>query len=391
MTDLNLITYMNAELRRTPTAFHRYMYDRILWEDRMIGLVGPRGVGKSTMMKQHILLQPDRERWLYVSADNSYFYNHTLIELADEWVKENGMHLVIDEVHKYNGWSRELKQIYDTFSDLQVIFTGSSVLDIHQGAADLSRRALIFEMQGLSFREYLKLTENIDIPVYSLDEILQNRVEFPLDFHPLPYFKEYLSRGYYPFSSQPGYELRLQQVMNQTLEVDIPQYAGMNISTSRKLARLLALLSESVPYKPNMGNLTVELKVSKNDLPDYLVYLEKAGMIAQLRDETGGFRGLGKLEKIFLDNPNLMYALRGDGINIGSVRETFFYNQMRVNHEVVAAKTTDFRIGDYVFEVGGAKKGRRQLEGDPNGIVVRDDIEFGHANIIPLWHFGLNY
>lgn len=391
MTDLNLITYMNAELRRTPTAFHRYMYDRILWEDRMIGLVGPRGVGKSTMMKQHILLQPDRERWLYVSADNSYFYNHTLIELADEWVKENGMHLVIDEVHKYNGWSLELKQIYDTFSDLQVIFTGSSVLDIHQGAADLSRRALIFEMQGLSFREYLKLTENIDIPVYSLDEILQNRVEFPLDFHPLPYFKEYLSRGYYPFSSQPGYELRLQQVMNQTLEVDIPQYAGMNISTSRKLARLLALLSESVPYKPNMGNLTVELKVSKNDLPDYLVYLEKAGMIAQLRDETGGFRGLGKLEKIFLDNPNLMYALRGDGVNIGSVRETFFYNQMRVNHEVVAAKTTDFRIGDYVFEVGGAKKGRRQLEGDPNGIVVRDDIEFGHANIIPLWHFGLNY
>ena len=391
MTDLNLITYMNAELRRTPTAFHRYMYDRILWEDRMIGLVGPRGVGKSTMMKQHILLQPDRERWLYVSADNSYFYNHTLIELADEWVKENGMHLVIDEVHKYNGWSRELKQIYDTFSDLQVIFTGSSVLDIHQGAADLSRRALIFEMQGLSFREYLKLTENIDIPVYSLDEILQNRVEFPLDFHPLPYFKEYLARGYYPFSSQPGYELRLQQVMNQTLEVDIPQYAGMNISTSRKLARLLALLSESVPYKPNMGNLTVELKVSKNDLPDYLVYLEKAGMIAQLRDETGGFRGLGKLEKIFLDNPNLMYALRGDGVNIGSVRETFFYNQMRVNHEVVAAKTTDFRIGDYVFEVGGAKKGRRQLEGDPNGIVVRDDIEFGHANIIPLWHFGLNY
>lgn len=391
MTDLNLITYMNAELRRTPTAFHRYMYDRILWEDRMIGLVGPRGVGKSTMMKQHILLQPDRERWLYVSADNSYFYNHTLIELADEWVKENGMHLVIDEVHKYNGWSRELKQIYDTFYDLQVIFTGSSVLDIHQGAADLSRRALIFEMQGLSFREYLKLTENIDIPVYSLDEILQNRVEFPLDFHPLPYFKEYLARGYYPFSSQPGYELRLQQVMNQTLEVDIPQYAGMNISTSRKLARLLALLSESVPYKPNMGNLTVELKVSKNDLPDYLVYLEKAGMIAQLRDETGGFRGLGKLEKIFLDNPNLMYALRGDGVNIGSVRETFFYNQMRVNHEVVAAKTTDFRIGDYVFEVGGAKKGRRQLEGDPNGIVVRDDIEFGHANIIPLWHFGLNY
>ena len=179
--------------------------------------------------------------------------------------------------------------------------------------------------------------------------------------------------------------------MNQTLEVDIPQYAGMNVSTSRKLARLLAILSESAPYKPNMSNLTVELKVSKNDLPDYLVYLEKAGMISQLRDETGGFRGLGKVEKIFIDNTNLMYALKGNRANIGSVRETFFYNQMRVNNEVVAAKHTDFRIGDSIFEVGGAKKGSRQLEGDPKGFVVRDDIEFGHSNIIPLWQFGLNY
>ncbi len=148
MVDFNLITYMQEELRRTPTAFRRYMYDRIIWEDRMVGLVGPRGVGKSTMVKQHILCQPDKEQWLYVSADNFYFYNHTLVELADEWVKDNGKHLIIDEVHKYKGWSRELKQIYDTHSDLQVIFTGSSVLDIHQGVADLSRRALMFSMQG---------------------------------------------------------------------------------------------------------------------------------------------------------------------------------------------------------------------------------------------------
>ena len=391
MTDFNLITYMNEELRRTPTAFRRYMYDRILWEDRMIGLVGPRGVGKSTMVKQHILLQPDREQWLYVSADNSYFYNHTLIDLADEWVKENGRHLIIDEVHKYKGWSRELKQIYDTHPELQVIFTGSSVLDIHQGVADLSRRVLMFHMQGLSFREYLKMSKEVDFPVYSLEDILHHKVELPLDFHPLPLFREYLAKGYYPFSHLPGYELRLQQVMTQTLEVDIPQYAGMNVSTSRKLARLLAILSESAPYKPNMGNLTVELSVSKNDLPDYLVYLEKAGLIAQLRDDTGGLRGLGKVEKIFIDNTNLMYALKGKNTNIGSVRETFFYNQMRVNNDVIAAKNTDFRIDGHIFEVGGAKKGQKQLENDPNGIVVRDDIEFGHANIIPLWHFGLNY
>lgn len=382
---------MKEELRRTPTSFLRYMYNRILWQARMIGLVGPRGVGKSTMVKQHILRQPDRERWLYISADNLYFYNHTLTGLADEWVKENGEHLIIDEVHKYKGWSRELKQIYDTHPELQIIFTGSSILDIHQGAADLSRRALVFQMQGLSFREYLKMSKDIELPTYSLEEILNQKVELPLDFHPLPYFREYLSKGYYPFSEQPGYELLLQQIMNQTLEVDIPQYAGMNVSTSRKLARLLAILSESAPYKPNMSNLTVELKVSKNDLPDYLVYLEKAGMISQLRDETGGFRGLGKVEKIFIDNTNLMYALKGSRANIGSVRETFFYNQMRVNSEVVAAKHTDFRIGDSIFEVGGAKKGSRQLEGDPKGFVVRDDIEFGHSNIIPLWQFGLNY
>lgn len=382
---------MKEELRRTPTSFLRYMYNRILWQARMIGLVGPRGVGKSTMVKQHILRQPDRERWLYISADNLYFYNHTLTGLADEWVKENGEHLIIDEVHKYKGWSRELKQIYDTHPELQIIFTGSSILDIHQGAADLSRRALVFQMQGLSFREYLKMSKDIELPTYSLEEILNQKVELPLDFHPLPYFREYLSKGYYPFSEQPGYELFLQQIMNQTLEVDIPQYAGMNVSTSRKLARLLAILSESAPYKPNMSNLTVELKVSKNDLPDYLVYLEKAGMISQLRDETGGFRGLGKVEKIFIDNTNLMYALKGNRANIGSVRETFFYNQMRVNNEVVAAKHTDFRIGDSIFEVGGAKKGSRQLEGDSKGFVVRDDIEFGHSNIIPLWQFGLNY
>lgn len=391
MIDLNLITYMREELRRTPTQFHRYMYDKILWNDRMVGLVGPRGVGKSTMVKQHLLRQPDQDQWLYVSADNSYFFNHTLIELADEWILENGRHLIIDEVHKYKGWSRELKQIYDTHPDFQVIFTGSSVLDIHQGVADLSRRALMFSMQGLSFREFLKMFKDLDLPVSTLEDILNHKIEIPLGFHPLPYFREYLAKGYYPFCTQPGYEIRLQQVMTQTLEVDIPQYAGMNVSTSRKLARLLSVLAISAPYKPNMSSLTVELKVSKNDLPDYLAYLEKAGLIGQLRDETGGLRGLGKVEKIFIDNPNLMYALQGNATNIGSVRETFFYNQMRVNNDVVSAKTTDFRINDYLFEVGGAKKGQKQLDGNPNGIVVRDDIEYGYSNIVPLWQFGLNY
>lgn len=391
MLDLNLTTYMEEELRRTPTKVHRYMYFHIIWEDRMIGLVGPRGVGKSTMVKQYLMQQPDKDRWLYVSADHSYFSNHTIADLAREWVQEGGAHIIVDEIHKYPGWSKELKQIYDSLPTLQTIFTGSSVLDINRGAADLSRRALMFSMQGLSFREYLSMFHNIDLPVYSLQDILEHRVELPLDFHPLPLFREYLRKGYYPFSNLPGYDIRLQQTISLSLEVDIPQYSGMNAATSRKLGRLLALISQSAPYKPNMSNLCTELNVSKNDLPDYLLYLEKAGMIGQLRDETGGFRGLGKVEKIYVDNTNLMYALGSETANVGNLRETFFYNQMRVNNKIMAAKTTDFRIENVVFEVGGAKKGTKQLEGNPNGIVVKDDIEYGRGQFIPLWHFGLNY
>ncbi|MCM1452711.1 MAG: AAA family ATPase [Clostridium sp.] len=391
MIDLNLATYMNDELSRTPRKFYRYMYSRILWQDRMIGLVGPRGVGKSTMVKQHMLQQADKDKWLYVSADHSYFNNNSILEAAKQWIMEGGRHLIIDEIHKYPGWSRELKQIYDSMPSLQIIFTGSSVLDIHQGAADLSRRALIFSMQGMSFREYLSMFHGIDFPVYSLGDILNHKVEAPIDFHPLPLFRNYLRNGYYPFSDQPGYDIRLQQVMNQTIEVDIPQYAGMNVSTSRKLRRLLSVLSQLSPCKPNITNLSVELNVSKNDLPNYLAYLEMAGMIGQLRDETGGLRGLGKVEKVYIDNTNLMYALEGDNANIGNTRETFFYNQMRVNNDIVSSKTTDFRIGENIFEVGGAKKGKKQLEGNPKGIVVRDDIEWGHGQFVPLWQFGLNY
>lgn len=391
MIDLNLLTYMEDELRRTPTKFQRYMYSHIIWEDRMVGIVGPRGVGKSTMVKQRLLSQPDREKWLYVSADHSYFSDHTIAGIAGEWVREGGEHLVIDEIHKYPGWSKDLKQIYDSLPTLQTIFTGSSVLDINQGAADLSRRALMFSMQGLSFREYLLLFHGVELPVYSLDDILRHKVDLPTDFHPLPLFREYLRKGYYPYCKLPGYDIRLQQTMNLSLEVDIPQYARMNVATSRKLRRLLYILAQSAPYKPNMSNLCVELGVSKNDLPTYLTYLEMAGMIGQLRDETGGLRGLGKVEKIFIDNPNLMYALGADATNIGSIRETFFYNQMRVNNDPVSSKITDFRIGENIFEVGGAKKGTKQLEGNQNGFVVRDDIEFGRGQFIPLWHFGLNY
>lgn len=382
---------MEEELRRTPLEFHRYMYDRVIWEDRMIGIIGPRGVGKSTMVKQFILSHSDRQDWLYVSADHTYFSSSTLTDLADEFVKEGGRYLVIDEIHKYHGWSRELKQIYDSHAGLNVIFTGSSILDIKKGSADLSRRVLIFEMQGLSFREYLKLFKNIDLPVYTLDEILAHKVTLPSDIHPLPLFREYLIRGYYPFCSLPGYDIRLQQVIAQTMEVDIPQFAGMNVSTARKLRKMIDIISKMAPFKPSFINLATELKVSKNDVPDYMLYLEQAGMIGQLRDDTGGIRGLGKVEKVYIDNPNLMNVLAGDEPNKGNMRETFFFNQMRVSNDVISSRISDFRIGDITFEVGGAKKGKKQLTGAETGIVVRDDIEYGYHEFVPLWQFGLNY
>lgn len=391
MIDLTLYNFMDEVLRNTPTDFKRYMYSKVLWNSRLVGIIGPRGVGKSTMMLQYILENRDKGNYLYVSADHTYFSNHSLTELADDFVKEGGTKLFIDEVHKYKGWSRELKQIYDVHPDLSVVFSGSSVLDIHKGENDLSRRVLIFNMQGMSFREYLELFHGIKSKVYSLDEILANKVKLDDIPHPLPIFREYLNFGYYPFSKEEGFELRLQQVITQTVENDIPQYADMKASTARKLKQMLKIVSQLSPYKPNTTGLAAEIGVSKNNIMDYLVYLEMAGMIGQLRDDTGGIRGLGKIEKIYIDNTNLMYALSDETPDTGNIRETFFYNQMRVNNDVISSKESDFKINKFTFEVGGRKKGKKQIEHISDGFIVKDDIEYGHGNIIPLWHFGLNY
>jgi len=391
MTDYTLYAYMDELLKATPHTFHRYKYNEIPWDSRLIGIVGPRGVGKSTMLLQRLLKQRKEGKHLYVSADNLYFSNHTLAALADRFVQEGGTHLYVDEAHKYKGWSRELKQIHDMHPALRVVFTGSSVLDFQQGEADLSRRALMYHMQGLSFREYLELFHDIQTPVYTLEEILNHRVNLPTLAHPLPLFRQYLKKGYYPFSGEQGFELRMEQIVAQTVETDIPQYADMKASTARKLKRMLGVISTLAPYKPNAENLATEIGVSKNNVSDYLVYLEKAGMIGQLRDDTGGLRGLGKVEKVYVDNPNLMTILAGGFPDTGNLRETFFYNQTRVNNDVIASKDADLLIGPYTFEIGGRKKGKKQIEHLPHGIIVKDDIEIGHENIVPLWQFGLNY
>lgn len=378
-------------LSETPVNFHRYMYERIDWSDRLIGLKGPRGVGKTTLLLQRAKEVLDRDTTLLVNADDLYFTTHTLVDLTDDFVRTGGKVLMIDEIHKYKEWSRELKLIYDYHKDLKVVFTGSSILDIEEGEADLSRRVVPYEMQGLSFREYMKMFKGIDLPLLNLDDVLSNRIVVPEGFHPYVYFSEYLRTGYYPFSNESQFERRLAQVVNKTIEVDIPQYTDMTISAIRKLKRLMSIVSESVPFKPNYTSLSQVLGVSRNLLPEWFAYMEKAGLIMQLRDDTGGIRGLGKVDKVYIDNTALMYMFGQDNTEIGNVRETFFMNQTRVMHDVITSSVSDFQIGKYTFEVGGKNKTQKQIAGVSDAFVVKDDIEIGYQNVIPLWVWGLVY
>jgi predicted AAA+ superfamily ATPase len=387
--------YQNFEdlLLGTNLNFKRYLYSEINWKNRMFGIVGPRGVGKTTLILQYIKEHHRTSDTLYFSMDDLYFSNHTLHETVDKFCKNGGKYLFIDEIHKYPEWSKTLKNIYDKYSNIKIIFTGSSVLDILKGKADLSRRALLVYMQGLSFREYLHIFHKIEVPVLSLDDILshksnelKNTIEYPLKF-----FKQYLKRGYYPFGNEDDYILHLKQVISQTMESDIPVYANMNVATSRKLLKLLMLIANSVPFKPNFSSLAKMIEASKNNIADYFYYIERAGMIAQLREKTENFLILGKVEKVYLDNTNLAFCLSEKSPDIGNIRETFFFNQMRLNNKVYRSEKADFTINNKTFEVGGKSKDQKQIEGLKNAYIVKDDIEHGHHNILPLWAFGLNY
>ena len=295
-------------------------------------------------------------------------------------------------MHKYSNWSTEIKNIYDQIPGLNLVYTGSSILDLEKGGADLSRRQLKNYMHGLSFREWMHMEKGIEVPLLTLEQILAGQIVFPYDKHrPLPLFKEYLMRGYYPFCREPNYLERLNAVVDQTIESDIPQFAGLSVGVMRKLKQLMQIISQISPFKPNYSDLARDLTVNRNDLKDYLYYLEKSGMIQSLFAPDKGMNLLAKVEKIYLDNTNLMYALSGGRVDTGNLRETFFYNQMRVRNEVYGSEVSDFKIGDCTFEVGGKKKTRLQIADIENGYVVKDDIEYSHKNTIPLWAFGLNY
>ena len=387
-----LYEYQQLILSQINISFLRYKYYELDWTRRVFGIVGPRGVGKTTMVLQYIKQKLSLQDSLYITLDHIYFSTHTLIDVADKFYKEGGKHLIIDEVHKALNWSVQLKQIIDSYPNMQIIFTGSSVLDIYRGVADLSRRAPIYDMQGLSFREYLVLYHGIQVPTLNLDDLINQRVTLPNIEHPLPLFKDYLKRGYYPFERiASDFSTNLMQVINRTMETDIPLYANINISVARKLQNLLVVIAESVPFKPNYKKLAEITSISRNDIADYIYYMERAGMLMSLHDTTQGIRSIGKSHKLYVDNTNLMYVLSPENIDKGNLRETFFLNQMRVKYPVTASQKADFEIGNYIFEVGGKNKNQKQLDNNPDGYIVKDDIEFGYRNVIPLWAFGLTY
>ena len=377
-----------ALLAETDVSFLRDQHFLINWDDRMTAIVGARGIGKTTLLLQHIKLHLSTNDTIYVSADDFYFAEHKLLDFAEEFHKMGGKHLFIDEIHKYSGWSKDLKLIYDYLPNLQVIFTGSSILDIFKGTDDLSRRALVYRMQGLSFREYLNMKYQLPLPSYTLEQILNQEVKIQDIEFPLAEFKEYLRNGYYPFSKQANYAERLLQTVNATLETDIPLFANLNASTAVKLKRLMTVLAQSVPFKPVYSKIAPIIGVDRQTLNDYITYMEKAGLIKQLYDSTGGIRGLGKIAKLYLENTNLAYVLSKDTPNIGNLRETFFFNQLSASQPVTASAQSDFEVNGKTFEIGGQKKGNAQIKELTDAYVVKDDIEYGFGNTLPLWHFG---
>ena len=379
-------------LKNVDTSYVRNIHSTIPWNDRLIAILGARGVGKTTLVLQHIKLYEDVDTTLFVYADDLWFSTHSLVTLAEIFYTNGGRVLYIDEIHKYKNWSQEIKNIYDQYPDLKVRYTGSSILDLQKGSHDLSRRVLEFQMHGLSFREYVALRYGADIPIHTLEQVLANKIEFPYtDYRPVALFKEYLRQGYYPYFKESGYELRLTKTINAILEVDIPKFAELSISASEKLKTLLYIVAQSVPFKPNYSKIARDLDMHRNAVSDLMVWLDKADLINILRDDVEGYKLLGKVNKIYLNNPNLAYALSDDEPNIGNIRETIFLAWLRATHKVTASSVSDFKVGKYTFEVGGKKKGQHQIKDIEHAYVVKDDIEYGHLNEIPLWAFGLLY
>lgn len=395
-----LFQYSALRVSNVTTNFKRYLYEKINWKNRLIFISGARGVGKTTLLlqyiKENLSKQPDSA--IYVSLDDLYFSSNTLVDFADNFVKHGGKYLFIDEVHKYDQWAREIKNIYDVFTDLHLVITGSSALDIFSGSADLSRRAMSYTLPGLSFREFLQLKYSHELPLLSINDIFSAPADFTRAINekikPIKLFEEYLQIGYYPFflEDEKEFAQRLKQTVNQVVESDLPAIERINFTAVQNLKKLLAVITEISPFKPNILKLSKQIGVSRETLQKYLYLLSKADLLLLLQSDIRGISRMNKPEKIYLNNPNLIYALTDRAINKGTLRETFAFNQLQTLYQVTSSTKGDFTINQkYTIEVGGKNKKQKQIAGVKDAFVVSDNIEFAHHNVIPLWLFGFLY
>lgn len=386
--------------QKIQTDFVRSFMQEVNWNARLIGIKGARGVGKTTLLLQYLKINftDNRALTLYVSLDSFAFRGKTLLGLADEFVRNGGKHLFLDEVHKYPNWAQELKNIYDDYSELQIVFTGSSLLEILNSRADLSRRVVIYHMQGLSFREYIMLETGIYFAPLTLESILKDHLNLAglinAKIKVFPHFEKYLKQGYYPFYREELdlYEHRVEEVINMMLEIELPLLRGIDVGLVPKIKELLAIISASVPFVPNIVNLSKKIEIHRTTLMSYLFYLQELGLTFHLIKEATGSVRLQKPAKIYLENTNLMYVLSSLSANRGNVRETFFANQVGYKHKISFHEKTDFLVNNtYAFEIGGKDKSKKQITGMENAYIVSDEIEYGYQNKIPIWLFGFLY
>ncbi len=386
-----------TQLQNTPMKFKRYMHNSFDMNDKLIGIIGSRGVGKSTYILQYLKeLNLPFEKKLYFNADHFEVINHSIYEIANEFYKRGGKVLAVDEIHKYPNFALELKSIYDSF-DLKVIFSGSSALKLENAKYDLSRRAYIYRVNGLSFREFLEYEAGVKFDSIALEDILQNHTDIAYDItskiKPYEYFGKYLEYGYYPFYKQnlKHYKNRLYEVINTVLESDLPIIFNIEAKNIHKLKKLLSLLCISKPYELNISKLAQKIEINRQTLYTYLHYLELGGLIKLIKSKTKGDSIFTKPEKLYLNNSNLnsSYCQNSD---IGTIREEFFVNQTSLLHDINYSKVGDFIIDDtYTLEIGGKNKSYKQIKDVTSSFIIADDIEVGFGNKIPLWLFGFLY
>ncbi|MBN2262231.1 MAG: ATP-binding protein [Prolixibacteraceae bacterium] len=394
-----LYTWSYQQIKRTNNTFKRYLCERIDWKNRLNIIIGMRGTGKTTMMLQYAKNElPFDESTIYVSLDDIYFSSNSLVVFVEEFVKRGGKYLLIDEVQKYPNWSKEIKSIYDNYPELQITISGSSAIEILKGEGDLSRRALIYQLHGLSLREFAEMKYQQKFDTISLDQIINNATSISIsisnEIKPIKLFEEYLSHGYYPFSinDETNFAQRMMQVINVVLETDIPSVNNIDYNAVLKMKKLLGIIAESVPFKPNVTKLAVQLSLSRETLLKYFTLLAKADVISTLYSNTKGISALNKPEKIYLQNPNLAHLLSSQNANTGNIRETFFLNQLQINHQVEYPVKGDFLVDKkYTFEVGGKNKSTLQIKEISNAYIAADNIEIAVGNKIPLWMFGFMY